>query len=105
MNSLLNLKLLHDLYLERDIVNPAVIVDANHSNSNKKYKEKNGVISNISYKSTYLDLLTSLWIYVARRLHSPKFGLWPMNRIGHFFYANVYIRKFFKFYKFFFALV
>ena len=31
---------------------------------------------------------------------SPKFGLRPVDRIGHFFYANVYIKKFFNFINF-----
>ena len=33
-----DLKLLLDLYNERDLKNPACIIDANHSNSNKKYR-------------------------------------------------------------------
>jgi 3-deoxy-7-phosphoheptulonate synthase len=35
-----DLHLLYDLYHERDIKNPAVIVDVNHSNSNKQYEEQ-----------------------------------------------------------------
>ncbi len=35
-----DLSLLHEMYSERDLENPACIVDANHSNSNKKYKEQ-----------------------------------------------------------------
>ncbi len=35
-----DLELLYQLYQEQDIVNPACIVDANHSNSNKRYKEQ-----------------------------------------------------------------
>ncbi|MBS6180935.1 MAG: 3-deoxy-7-phosphoheptulonate synthase [Erysipelotrichaceae bacterium] len=35
-----DLQLLLEKYNERDLVNPAVIVDANHSNSNKQYKEQ-----------------------------------------------------------------
>ena len=35
-----DLFLLHEMYSERDLENPACIVDANHSNSNKKYKEQ-----------------------------------------------------------------
>ena len=35
-----DLRRLHDLYAERDLKNPACIVDTNHSNSGKKYKEQ-----------------------------------------------------------------
>ena len=31
---------LHNMYEEMDLVNPACIIDANHSNSNKQYKEQ-----------------------------------------------------------------
>ena len=31
---------LHDLYEEQNLVNPAVIVDTNHSNSAKQYKQQ-----------------------------------------------------------------
>lgn len=35
-----DLYLLHEMYGRRNLANPACIVDANHSNSNKKYKEQ-----------------------------------------------------------------
>lgn len=35
-----DLELLLQLYGERELVNPACIVDANHSNSNKRYEEQ-----------------------------------------------------------------
>lgn len=35
-----DLMLLHKLYMERDLQNPACIVDVNHSNSNKQYLEQ-----------------------------------------------------------------
>ena len=35
-----DLRLLYELYSERDIINPAVIVDTNHSNSNKQYEQQ-----------------------------------------------------------------
>jgi len=35
-----DLKLLHELYCERGLKNPACIIDANHSNSNKQYMEQ-----------------------------------------------------------------
>ena len=45
-----DLKLLHDLYLERDIVNPAVIVDAN-----KKYKEQVRIVKEVLHSMRYSD--------------------------------------------------
>ena len=35
-----DLILLHDMYMQRNLLNPAVIVDVNHSNSNKQYMEQ-----------------------------------------------------------------
>ena len=35
-----DLILLHDMYVQRNLMNPAVIVDVNHSNSNKQYLEQ-----------------------------------------------------------------
>ena len=35
-----DLILLHDMYMQRNLLNPAVIVDVNHSNSNKQYLEQ-----------------------------------------------------------------
>ena len=35
-----DLELLYSLYQERELLNPACIVDANHSNSNKQFKEQ-----------------------------------------------------------------
>lgn len=42
-----DLILLHDLYMERNLKNPACIVDANHSNSNKKYKEQIRIVKEV----------------------------------------------------------
>ena len=50
-----DLKLLYDLYMERDIVNPAVIVDANHSNSNKLYKEQVRIVKEVLHSRRYSD--------------------------------------------------
>ncbi len=36
-----------EMYQKRDLKNPAVIVDANHSNSNKKYKEQIRIVSEV----------------------------------------------------------
>ena len=42
-----DLMLLHQLYMERNLVNPACIVDANHSNSNKQYKEQIRIVKEV----------------------------------------------------------
>lgn len=38
---------LHEMYEKMDLINPACIVDANHSNSNKKYKEQIRIVKEV----------------------------------------------------------
>lgn len=42
-----------DLYKKSKLVNPAVIVDCNHSNSNKKYKEQLRIASEVLHSRNY----------------------------------------------------
>ena len=42
-----DLILLHKLYMERNLKNPACIVDANHSNSNKQYAEQIRIVKEV----------------------------------------------------------
>lgn len=42
-----DLKLLLDLYSERELSNPACIIDANHSNSNKQYMEQIRIVKEV----------------------------------------------------------
>ena len=42
-----DLMLLHELYAKRDLVNPACIVDANHSNSGKQYMEQIRIVKEV----------------------------------------------------------
>ena len=35
------------LYNERDIINPACIIDANHNNSNKEYKQQIRIVKEV----------------------------------------------------------
>lgn len=42
-----DLILLHELYSKRDLKNPACIVDANHSNSGKQYKEQIRIVKEV----------------------------------------------------------
>ncbi len=44
-----DLILLHRLYQERDLKNPALIIDANHSNSNKDYSQQPRIVHEILY--------------------------------------------------------
>jgi len=50
-----DLKLLYDLYSERDIKNPAVIVDANHSNSNKQYEEQIRIVKEVLHSRKHTE--------------------------------------------------
>ncbi|WNV57102.1 3-deoxy-7-phosphoheptulonate synthase [Oscillospiraceae bacterium NTUH-002-81] len=42
-----DLQLLMNMYREKDLQNPAVIVDANHSNSNKKYEQQIRIVKEV----------------------------------------------------------
>ncbi len=42
-----------ELYGERDLLNPAVIVDVNHSNSDKKYKEQIRITSEVLHSRSH----------------------------------------------------
>lgn len=40
---------LYHMYMQKDLKNPAVVIDANHSNSNKQYKEQIRIVSEIMH--------------------------------------------------------
>lgn len=44
---------LAQMYNEKELKNPAVIVDANHSNSNKQYKEQTRIVSEVLHSRRY----------------------------------------------------
>ena len=44
--------LLMDMYNERDLANPAVIIDANHANSNKLYYEQPRIVREVLHSRT-----------------------------------------------------
>ena len=48
-----DLELLLQLYGERELVNPACIVDANHSNSNKRYEEQVRIVKEVLHSRRY----------------------------------------------------
>ena len=55
-----DLRLLLDLYNERDIVNPAAIIDANHNNSNKQFKEQIRIVKEVLHSRTLNPDIRSL---------------------------------------------
>ncbi len=50
-----DLERLSELYAAKNLKNPAAIVDANHSNSNKKYKEQLRITSEVLHSRKYND--------------------------------------------------
>ena len=44
-----DLNLLFDLYNERNLLNPACIIDSNHNNSNKQYKEQIRIVKEVMH--------------------------------------------------------
>ena len=50
-----DLKLLLDLYNERDLKNPACIIDANHSNSNKRYMEQIRIVKEVLHSRRHSE--------------------------------------------------
>ena len=54
-----DLKLLHSLYTEKKLPNPAVVVDTNHCNSGKKYKEQLRIAQEIMHCRKYSEELRS----------------------------------------------
>lgn len=49
-----------EMYQKKDLKNPAAIVDANHSNSNKKFKEQIRIVSEILHSRNYNPELKKL---------------------------------------------
>ena len=54
-----DLILLHDLYSHRNLKNPACIVDANHSNSNKQYQEQVRIVKEVLHSRRHSAELNS----------------------------------------------
>lgn len=50
-----NLRHLLDLYNARELKNPACIVDANHNNSNKQFKEQIRIVKEVLHSRAYSD--------------------------------------------------
>ncbi len=54
-----DLKHLHELYNEAKFVNPSVVIDCNHSNSNKRYLEQIRIAKEVLYSKRHNDDLNS----------------------------------------------
>ena len=50
-----DLELLYSLYQERELLNPACIVDANHSNSNKRYMEQVRIVKEVLHSRRHSE--------------------------------------------------
>lgn len=48
-----DLVMLLEMYQQRELKNPAAVIDANHSNSNKQYKEQIRIVSEVLYSRNY----------------------------------------------------
>lgn len=55
-----DLFLLHELYTKRNLLNPACIVDANHSNSNKKYMEQIRICKEVLHSRKHASEIKAL---------------------------------------------
>ena len=51
---------LHNMYEEMDLVNPACIIDANHSNSNKQFKEQIRIVKEVMHNRNHSDEIKNL---------------------------------------------
>ena len=48
------------MYEQMDLINPACIVDANHSNSNKQYKEQIRIVKEVMHSRKHSDDIKKL---------------------------------------------
>ncbi len=55
-----DLKNLYEMYMERDLQNPTVIVDTNHSNSGKQYMEQIRIVKEVLHSRSYSPELKDL---------------------------------------------
>ena len=51
---------LHDMYMKTDLANPAVIVDANHSNSAKMFKEQIRIVKEVLHSRQHSEDVAKL---------------------------------------------
>ncbi len=55
-----DLSRLYDLYMERNLVNPAAVIDSNHNNSGKQYKEQVRIVGEVLHSRRHSDNIRSL---------------------------------------------
>ncbi len=73
-----DLILLHELYSQRDLKNPACIVDGNHSNSGKRYQEQTRIVKEVlhsrRHSSEIRDMVKGVMIESYIESGSQKIG-------------------------------
>lgn len=55
-----DLKLVSELYAEKNLINPACVVDVNHSNSGKKYMEQIRIVKEVLHSRSHSDEIKNL---------------------------------------------
>lgn len=55
-----DLSRLYDLYMERNLVNPAAVIDANHNNSGKQYREQVRIVGEVLHSRRHSENINSL---------------------------------------------
>ncbi|MCR5101386.1 MAG: 3-deoxy-7-phosphoheptulonate synthase [Butyrivibrio sp.] len=55
-----DLSLLAELYAEREIINPAAVIDSNHSNSNKQFKEQIRIVKEVLHSRNHSNDIKNL---------------------------------------------
>lgn len=55
-----DLSRLYDLYMERNLVNPAAVIDSNHNNSGKQYKEQVRIVGEVLHSRRHSENIKTL---------------------------------------------
>lgn len=55
-----DLEIVNNMYLEKGLENPAAIIDANHSNSGKKYEQQIRIVNEVMHNRRYADEIKRL---------------------------------------------
>lgn len=55
-----DLEIINNMYLEKGLANPAAIIDANHSNSGKKFEQQIRIVNEVMHNRRYADEIKKL---------------------------------------------
>jgi len=55
-----DLEIINNMYLEKGLVNPAAIIDANHSNSGKKFEQQIRIVNEVMHNRRYANEIKKL---------------------------------------------